>query len=126
MSHGKIWKVERTVKQLLRRLEYVSNKPKLWALETKPERPRRLALYERVRFKHWLYWKYGAECAYCGMVLPVYALTIDHIQPVSKGGNMRDIRNMALACLGCNQVKGDQWENLTPANIAVKGLTLQK
>lgn len=71
----------------------------------------RLSVAERIRFKYWLWWKYGGECAYCHKGFDWrYGLTIDHIQPISKGGAVRDVRNMALACAGCNQAKGNAWD----------------
>lgn len=117
MSKGKAWQIDRKDKQTMRRLEYVACKPLLWAVEVKArqerQESRRLTLAERIRFKHWLYWKYGAECAYCQRVLALEALTIDHIHPKSKGGAVRDIRNMVLACLGCNRDKADTWPYTT-------------
>lgn len=55
--------------------------------------------------------KYGGRCSLCGDPVelgdetsPRYA-TIDHIVPLSKGGD-DSIANLALACLSCNQKKG--------------------
>lgn len=109
---------DREAKAVARRLEYVAYKPKLWALvETRLEEvreARRLTPFERVRFRHWLFWKQGgALCGYCGISLPLDCLTIDHIQPRSKGGAVRDINNMVLACLGCNRAKGNSWKDYT-------------
>jgi len=44
-------------------------------------------------------------CRYCGCI-PVY-VTIDHIQPVSKGGTST-INNLTGACNSCNAMKGDK------------------
>ncbi len=45
-------------------------------------------------------------CQYCGLVLPIKRLTIDHIHPRSRGG--RHVwTNVATACRDCNQRKGD-------------------
>lgn len=41
-------------------------------------------------------------CVYCGAV----AKTIDHIEPVSKGGSKNDIQNWAPMCSKCNNNKG--------------------
>lgn len=35
--------------------------------------------------------------------------TIDHLVPVSKGGAEFDIENMVVACLRCNQEKGQKF-----------------
>ncbi len=58
----------------------------------------------------------GGRCAICGnrtsMDLPpthpAYA-TIDHIRPRSRGGE-DNLSNWQIACLRCNQEKGDKWE----------------
>jgi 5-methylcytosine-specific restriction endonuclease McrA len=44
-------------------------------------------------------------CAYCG-VRP--ATVVDHILPVSKGGDMYDRANLAPACKRCNDRKGSR------------------
>lgn len=118
MSKGKTWQIDRHVKQELRRLEYVALKPLLWATEAKArledQASKSLSRDERYRFRHWLFWKYGgSDCAYCGRVMPLEALTIDHIQPRSKGGSVRDINNMVLACMPCNKSKGNSWQDFT-------------
>jgi len=116
MSKGKAAHIARHAKTFTQWLDYLACKPTLWAMTARPaieaHRPRRMRLTvaERIRFKWWLYWKYGPECAYCGKAYDWrYALTIDHIQPVSRGGALRDIRNMVLACRACNESKGDNW-----------------
>ena len=73
---------------------------------------KKLTREECNRFRHWLRWKHGPECAYCHrQYAEGYKLTIDHIQPLSLGGAARDVRNMVLACLDCNRAKGNQWIN---------------
>lgn len=118
MSNGKVWRAERHIKETLRRLDYIQCKQVLKALtiwhDVKPQRVTpvvsKLNVKERIRFKYWLYWKYGPECGYCHKVYDWrLALTIDHLQPLSKGGAVRDIRNMVLACRACNEAKGNDW-----------------
>lgn len=46
------------------------------------------------------------DCTYCRMLLTDETATIDHIIPVSKGGENVD-SNAALACESCNQWKGN-------------------
>ena len=95
-----------------RALEYVALKPTLWAA-IEERKPKRLTAWERWRFKRWLFWKHGgACCGYCGRVNPLGCLTIDHIQPISRGGAVRDIGNMVLACIACNREKGQSWATL--------------
>jgi 5-methylcytosine-specific restriction endonuclease McrA len=43
-------------------------------------------------------------CYYCGGT----ATTVDHIQPISKGGSMHDEHNLVAACLSCNSGKKDR------------------
>ena len=47
------------------------------------------------------------SCQYCGKVCPSKELTIDHVHPQCKGGKT-SWENAVLACLPCNQKKGDQ------------------
>ena len=49
--------------------------------------------------------KWDRTCAYCGA--KDTKLEIEHIQPRSKGGSNR-ISNLCLACVPCNQKKGNQ------------------
>lgn len=116
MSTGNPWRIAHEIKAALRRIDYRAHVPDLIAMareHDKGRKARRLTARERYRFRHWLSWKYGPDCAYCGRYYPPSAMTIDHIQPVSKGGAMRDIQNMALACIPCNEAKGDKWESYT-------------
>ncbi len=114
MSNGK--RIDRHTKSFTQWLDYLARKPLLWVMtarpaieEARPER-KRLTVAERIRFKYWLYWKHGPECGYCHRAGDWRnGLTIDHIQPVSKGGPLRDVRNMVLACMACNRAKGNNW-----------------
>src|ERR671933_1249021 len=49
--------------------------------------------------------KWDRTCAYCGA--KDTKLEIEHIQPRSKGGSNR-VSNLCLACIPCNQKKGNQ------------------
>lgn len=60
-----------------------------------------LAGYEA---REYLLAKFGRTCAYCGA--QNVPLNIDHIVPRSRGGSDR-ITNLTLACIPCNQRKGD-------------------
>lgn len=57
----------------------------------------RFEVFKRDRFR----------CAYCGQSPPVVVLQIDHILPVSQGGN-NDIDNLLTACQDCNAGKSDK------------------
>jgi 5-methylcytosine-specific restriction endonuclease McrA len=54
-------------------------------------------IFERDRYR----------CVYCGQVYPVEELTVDHVQPRSRGGD-RSGGNLVTACMGCNTRKGRQ------------------
>lgn len=66
-------------------------------------------------------------CAICGRPVNFdlrfpdpWSPTVDHIVPLSKGGNPADIANMQLAHLQCNRVKASK-TNLLPAARASIG-----
>ncbi len=61
-----------------------------------------LAGYE---IREFLLEKWNRTCAYCGA--KDIKLEIDHVQPRSKGGSNR-VSNLCLACVPCNQKKGNQ------------------
>ncbi len=45
------------------------------------------------------------RCVYCGRVLPPEELSVDHVQPRSRGGD-RSGGNLVTACRACNLRKG--------------------
>lgn len=47
----------------------------------------------------------GHRCVYCGSVFPVEDLTVDHVQPLLRGGDGSS-GNLVTACRGCNVQKG--------------------
>lgn len=68
-------------------------------------------LRAKLRSKRWiknhLINKFGAVCSYCGTTLETMKdITLDHIQPVSKGGSDL-LDNFQLACYDCNHMKSD-------------------
>jgi len=54
--------------------------------------------------REYLLSKFDRTCAYCGAINT--PLNIDHIHPRSRGGTDR-VSNLALACIDCNQSKGN-------------------
>ena len=54
--------------------------------------------------------RYGEQCGYCGVseIDAGGALTVDHYEPVSAGGDDSDA-NLVYACIRCNQYKADYW-----------------
>ncbi len=55
--------------------------------------------------KEYLLEKWGRQCAYCGA--EDVPLEVEHIHPRSRGGSNR-VSNLTLACVPCNQRKGNQ------------------
>lgn len=63
----------------------------------------RKAISNSVRFK--VFDRDGFKCGYCGRTPPVVILEVDHIQPVSQGGN-NGLNNLLTSCFECNRGKG--------------------
>jgi hypothetical protein len=61
--------------------------------------------------------KYGMKCYWCGCHLKPESLTIDHYIPLSKGGSNK-IKNLRLACNGCNNKRGNVMPQETLQTIA--------
>lgn len=62
------------------------------------------------------------SCQYCGASAPEAILHIDHIKPVSKGGN-DDILNLVTACSDCNLGKSNvELDDNSAVNIRKKQL----
>lgn len=57
----------------------------------------------------------GRKCYYCQKIVTIAEATGDHLVPLSRGGMDAKI-NIAMACLSCNQEKG----NLTAAEFLAK------
>lgn len=49
----------------------------------------------------------GYKCHYCSKQLTRFSATLDHIQPVSKGGD-NSFGNLVTACLHCNAERGNK------------------
>ena len=67
--------------------------------------------------KHALYGQQEGRCAGCHYFLPFRNLTIDHIQPQSKGGTDQR-ENLQLLCGACNSVKGDRTQQYLLEKLA--------
>lgn len=63
----------------------------------------------RRKFKNKWAIYYGLVCAYCVRSC-VECATIDHLIPLSKGGDNR-LENLVLACQECNRLKADKLPN---------------
>ena len=64
----------------------------------------RKAISKRVRFQ--VLSRCEFRCVYCGGLAGDVVLVIDHLIPVSKGGD-NDESNLVAACEDCNQGKSD-------------------
>jgi hypothetical protein len=60
-------------------------------------RENRLKVFERDNYK----------CRYCGKQLTHFTATLDHVQPVSEGGD-NAFENLTTACLHCNSQRGSR------------------
>ncbi|HMN12792.1 MAG TPA: HNH endonuclease [Bellilinea sp.] len=65
----------------------------------------RKSISKRVRFE--IFKRDSFTCQYCGKAAPNVLLEIDHIQPVSKGGD-NEIGNLITSCKDCNAGKSDR------------------
>jgi 5-methylcytosine-specific restriction endonuclease McrA len=105
-----IWKrtaqvVERDGERVLRSQHFTFEVPSVIRLvEYVDVRKRRNASgKQRLRILMRDRWK----CQYCGVRGTQFDLTLDHIQPRSRGGRS-DVENLCAACKSCNQRKGDR------------------
>lgn len=60
--------------------------------------------WERVR--HVIYVRDGGICMKCGKDVPKDKFHVDHIVPISVGGDEWDLSNLELSCQACNLKKG--------------------
>lgn len=66
---------------------------------------KRKSLSKKVRFE--VFKRDSFQCQYCGSKAPEAILHVDHINPVSKGGD-NEIINLVTSCEDCNQGKSDR------------------
>jgi len=64
----------------------------------------RKAISKKIRFE--VFKRDSFTCQYCGKSAPEVILHVDHIMPVSKGGD-NDITNLITSCQSCNSGKSD-------------------
>ena len=65
----------------------------------------RKAISKKTRFE--VFKRDSFKCQYCGQCAPDVILEVDHISPVSGGGD-NDILNLITACKACNAGKSDR------------------
>lgn len=66
---------------------------------------KRKPISKKIRFE--VFKRDSFKCQYCGKGAPDVILELDHISPVSKGGD-NDILNLITACKDCNAGKSDR------------------
>lgn len=64
---------------------------------------KRIQISKKMRYE--VFRRDAFKCQYCGRSAPDVVLEIDHINPVSKGGE-NGILNLVTACVDCNRGKG--------------------
>lgn len=74
------------------------------------ERPRQKAVTKRrihsKKERLYIYHKYHERCALCGKAITYEELTLDHINPLYRGGT-DTLDNIQAACFACNQFKAN-------------------
>lgn len=65
---------------------------------------KRKSISKKIRFE--VYKRDKFTCQYCGRKAPDVVLNVDHIEPISKGGN-NDMLNLITSCFDCNNGKRD-------------------
>lgn len=65
----------------------------------------RKSISKKLRFE--VFKRDGFKCQYCGESSPDVILHVDHIHPVSKGGD-NDVMNLITSCADCNSGKSDR------------------
>lgn len=86
-----------------------------WSIFIPQERPPQrtdsalslLSVGEASEVRRFLYAKQQGRCAGCEHEIPLHVLTVDHINPRSRGGS-DDLSNLQLMDSTCNAIKGDR------------------
>lgn len=65
------------------------------------------------------------KCQYCGNHPPAVILEVDHITPVSKGGD-NNVDNLITSCFDCNRGKGAVELSVIPETVAEKAEVLKE
>lgn len=64
-----------------------------------------MAISKKLRFE--VFKRDGFQCQYCGKSSPNVVLEIDHIIPISEGGQ-NNLENLITSCFDCNRGKGKE------------------
>lgn len=85
--------------------------------------PERKPLSKKTRFD--VFKRDGFICQYCGSHPPSVILEVDHIEPVSLGGN-NSPDNLITSCFNCNRGKGAQPLDVIAPGVAEKSERLRE
>lgn len=66
---------------------------------------KRKSISKKIRFE--VFKRDSFKCQYCGSCAPDVVLEVDHINPVSKGGD-NSLVNLITSCFSCNRGKSDR------------------
>ena len=83
---------------------------------------KRIPLSKKIRFE--IFKRDLFTCQYCGSTPPGVVLEVDHIKPVSKGGD-NNTDNLLTSCFDCNRGKGATPLSEAPDALAKK-IVIQK
>lgn len=85
--------------------------------------PKRKAISKKDRFK--VFKRDSFSCQYCGKSPPQVILELDHINPVSNGGD-NSLDNLICSCFDCNRGKGSDLLTSIPPTLIEKSIALQE
>lgn len=83
----------------------------------------RKPISKKVRFE--VFKRDGFCCLYCGRTPPEVLLELDHVTPVSGGGN-NDQDNLVTSCRDCNRGKGARSLNVVPQSLSEKAAEVKE
>lgn len=81
----------------------------------------RTAISKKLRFE--VFKRDAFACQYCGKTPPSVVLELDHVHPVSKGGN-NGIDNLLTACFDCNRGKSNRLLDTLPQTVVEKAVII--
>jgi hypothetical protein len=90
-------------------IELCRERMRLHAAEAPPEvdAAKELDYYNIAENRLKVFERDGYQCHYCRKQLTRFTATLDHIQPVSEGGD-NSLHNLTTACLHCNSRRGSR------------------
>lgn len=84
---------------------------------------KREPISKRIRFE--VFKRDSFRCNYCGNNPPTVTLEVDHIHPVSKGGD-NTIENLITSCFDCNRGKSNIELSTIPKSISITAEEIQE